>query len=91
MPATGEEAQSQRERWEGGRFRVILDQVPRLFGGILRFGRFRLIEPLLELLLLPLTFHILLLILLLIFSKGWLTAYAAGAFLLIFLHVLVAM
>jgi len=91
MPATGEEAQSQRERWEGGRFRVILDQVPRLFGGILRFGRFRLIEPLLELLLLPLTFHILLLILLLIFSKGWLAAYAAGAFLLIFLHVLVAM
>ncbi len=90
MPATGAEAQSQRERWEGGRFRVILDQVPRLLGGILQ-GRFRLIEPLLELLLLPLTFHILLLILLLILSKGWLTVYASSAFLLIFIHVIAAM
>ncbi len=91
MPATGKEAQSQRERWEGGRFRVILDQVPRLFGGMLLRGRVRLIEPLLELLLLPLTFHILLLILLLIISKGWLTVYASCAFLLIFLHVIAAM
>jgi len=91
MPATGEAAQSQRERWEGGRFQVILDQVPRLLGGILHQGRFRLIEPLLELLLLPLTFHILLLIFLLIVSKGWLTVYAFCAFLLIFLHVFVAM
>ncbi len=91
MPATGAEAQSQRERWEGGRFRVILDQVPQLLGSILRHGRFRLLEPLLELLLLPLTFHIVLLILLLILSKGWLWVYASCAFLLVFLHVIVAM
>jgi cellulose synthase/poly-beta-1,6-N-acetylglucosamine synthase-like glycosyltransferase len=90
MPASGEEARSQRERWEGGRFRVILDQVPRLLGGILS-GRLRLIEPLLELLLLPLTFHIVLLALLFIISSGWQSVYAVGAFLLIFLHVIIAM
>ena len=91
MPATGEEAQSQRERWEGGRFRVILDHAPRLFGDILRHGRLRLVEPLLELLLLPLTYHVLLLLILIFISTGWLTVYAVGALLLIFLHVVVAM
>lgn len=62
MPTGGAAAAGQRARWEGGRFRMIAEQVPGLAREVLS-GRGRLAEPLLELLLLPLAFHVLLLLL----------------------------
>jgi len=57
-------AAGQRARWEGGRFRMIREQTPGLALEVLK-GRVRLLEPLLELLLLPLAFHVFLLLCLL--------------------------
>jgi cellulose synthase/poly-beta-1,6-N-acetylglucosamine synthase-like glycosyltransferase len=60
MPAAGRGVETQRVRWEGGRLRMILQNVPKLINEILG-GRPALIEPLLDLLLLPLAFHTVLL------------------------------
>jgi cellulose synthase/poly-beta-1,6-N-acetylglucosamine synthase-like glycosyltransferase len=62
MPTSGPGVKTQRTRWEGGRFRMISRKVPLLIQEILR-GRFALIEPCLDLLLLPLAFHVTLLVL----------------------------
>lgn len=67
MPATGEGAKSQRARWEGGRFRIAIDFAPRLAKELLR-GNWRALEPLLDLLLLPLGYHMAALFLLLLAS-----------------------
>jgi cellulose synthase/poly-beta-1,6-N-acetylglucosamine synthase-like glycosyltransferase len=64
VPGQGGVAAGQRARWEGGRFRMIREQTPGLALDVLK-GRFRLLEPLLELLLLPLAFHVFLLLCLL--------------------------
>ena len=56
MPVAGDGVKTQRARWEGGRFRMIASQTPGLTGEILR-GKWRLVEPLLDLILLPLAFH----------------------------------
>ncbi len=61
MPSGKKAATSQRARWEGGRFLMMKEHVPVLLGKVLA-GRLRLVEPLLELLLLPLAFHVLLLL-----------------------------
>jgi cellulose synthase/poly-beta-1,6-N-acetylglucosamine synthase-like glycosyltransferase len=60
-PATGAVASAQRTRWEGGRFRMIKERLPTLLRGIGR-GNWRLVEPALDLLLLPLAFQVLLFI-----------------------------
>jgi cellulose synthase/poly-beta-1,6-N-acetylglucosamine synthase-like glycosyltransferase len=60
MPATKGGIETQRVRWEGGRFNMIAQNAPGLAREILK-GRFTLIEPMLDLLLLPLAFHVLLL------------------------------
>lgn len=60
IPDGDEAARVQRSRWEGGRLRMAKDWVPRLASGVAR-GRWRLLEPLLELLTLPLVYHVLLL------------------------------
>ena len=60
MPSAGRGVETQRVRWEGGRFSMIAQNAPLLFREILN-GRPALIEPLLELLLLPLAFHVVLL------------------------------
>lgn len=88
-PNQGENAAVQRTRWEGGRFRLILDHVPALFWGVLR-GQTRLLEPLAELLLLPLAYHVLLLLLTLLMPSPILHYYAAGGLLLVVAHVLIA-
>jgi len=62
MPAVGAGVKTQRARWEGGRFRMMVEKVPALSGEILK-GRVRLAEPALDLLLLPLAFHVSLLLL----------------------------
>jgi cellulose synthase/poly-beta-1,6-N-acetylglucosamine synthase-like glycosyltransferase len=60
MPATGRGVGTQRVRWEGGRLRMIVQNVPQLARDVAA-GRLSLIEPLLDLLLLPLAFHAILL------------------------------
>jgi cellulose synthase/poly-beta-1,6-N-acetylglucosamine synthase-like glycosyltransferase len=79
----------QRTRWEGGRFRLIIDHVPALFRAVLR-GQWNLLEPLAELLLLPLAYHVLLLLLTLLIPVTLLQYYAVAGLLLVFAHVLIA-
>lgn len=61
MPTGGSGAKTQRARWEGGRVRMAINSVPSLLKDVLR-GRLRMIEPLLDLLLPPLAFYLLLLL-----------------------------
>jgi cellulose synthase/poly-beta-1,6-N-acetylglucosamine synthase-like glycosyltransferase len=61
MPAAGGGVRTQRERWEGGRFRMISEKLPSLAAQTLR-GRWSLAEPALDLALLPLAFHVVLLL-----------------------------
>jgi len=56
MPIGGRGVETQRARWEGGRFRMIAQNAPALAREVLA-GRLELAEPMLELLLLPLAFH----------------------------------
>ena len=61
MPAAGPGVGTQRARWEGGRLRMAVQNVPRLAREVAG-GRLALVEPLLDLLLLPLAFHAILLV-----------------------------
>lgn len=88
-PNQGDNAAVQRTRWEGGRFRLIREHVPLLFKGVLQ-GKTRLIEPLAELLLLPLAYHLLLLLATLLIPLPLLQGYAVAALLLVVAHVLLA-
>jgi cellulose synthase/poly-beta-1,6-N-acetylglucosamine synthase-like glycosyltransferase len=60
MPVRGEGVKTQRSRWEGGRLRMLQERGPELLRGVLS-GRLIFLEPLLELLLLPLALHVTLL------------------------------
>ena len=57
LPMSQEGQRTQRARWEGGRYRMIREHVPRLLFDVMR-GRTDLIEPLGELSLLPLATHV---------------------------------
>jgi hypothetical protein len=61
MPVAGAGVKTQRTRWEGGRFRMLWEKTPRLAGKVLR-GQLTFLEPCLDLLLLPLAFHVALLL-----------------------------
>lgn len=89
MPTGGRGVATQRSRWEGGRFRMIAELSPQLLREVLR-GRLRLLEPLLELLLLPLSFHVALLLLALSTPEHAVRGYAAGALALVIIHLLAA-
>jgi cellulose synthase/poly-beta-1,6-N-acetylglucosamine synthase-like glycosyltransferase len=57
MPVKAKDVKSQRSRWEGGRLRMLMTKAPSLLQDVVA-GRMRCLEPLLELLLLPLAFHV---------------------------------
>ena len=86
MPSGGQNAVAQRARWEGGRLHTILQNVPSL-GREVAAGNWKLLEPLMELLLWPLAFHVslLLIILAIPFVPG--RIYACAALMLVILHV----
>ncbi len=67
----------------------MAEHIPSLFVGVLQ-GKARLLEPLAELLLLPLAFHLLLLLLTLVMPVAWLQFYALAALTLVAGHVLLA-
>jgi cellulose synthase/poly-beta-1,6-N-acetylglucosamine synthase-like glycosyltransferase len=88
-PAGGEAARVQRSRWEGGRLRMAREWTPKLALAVAR-GKGRLAEPLLELLTLPLAYHILLLAFALIVLPWPFRELAAAALALVAIYVLVA-
>ncbi len=89
-PTNARAMSSQRARWEGGRMRVARETIPVLLGEVLA-GRWRLLEPLLELALLPLSMHVGLLGLSLAVPWPLGRAYAAFGLGVVLLHVLTAL
>jgi len=89
MPSGGKGARSQRSRWEGGRLRMARDFVPGLAGEVVR-GRLRLLEPLLDLLLLPLALHATLLLPALAAPDPVVRTYGAVAAAAVALHIVAA-
>jgi cellulose synthase/poly-beta-1,6-N-acetylglucosamine synthase-like glycosyltransferase len=87
----GKQARTQRERWEGGRLRIMLEDAPGMAREIVAQGRVKLIEPLLELLLLPLAYHSLLLAALAAIGPEPFRLYALIGLLLVAAHVVQAM
>jgi len=61
FPVSREGAETQRDRWEGGRFLLQRRFFPRLLRSVLS-GRLRMLEPLMELMSLPLSYETLLLL-----------------------------
>jgi cellulose synthase/poly-beta-1,6-N-acetylglucosamine synthase-like glycosyltransferase len=86
MPIGGRGVSTQRARWEGGRLRTALENLPRLLGGVIS-GKSGLLEPAFELLLLPLAFHITLLGLTALMPFVLARIYALFALALVAFHV----
>lgn len=89
MPAGGSGARTQRARWEGGRLRLLAEAGPRLAVGLLG-GEFRFLEPLLDLLLLPLAFHVLGLLAMLALPLDTARTVAGVGLAVVGLHIVVA-
>lgn len=89
MPVAGPGVDTQRARWEGGRFRMIKDKAPGLLRDVLR-GDWRLAEPCLDLLLLPLAFHVSLLLLAAATPFWPVRAIAFGGLAVVALHLVTA-
>lgn len=87
MPTGDAAASTQRSRWEGGRLQMLRNHSLSLLLSVLR-GRLRLLEPLLELWLLPLAYQSLLFLALLLWP--WTPGRVVGitGLLLLTLHVL---
>lgn len=89
MPSSEGSARTQRARWEGGRNRMKREWTLRLVGAVLT-GQLRLVEPLLDLLAMPIATEVALLLAALVLPVNWLREYAVLAFLVVLLHVLTA-
>ncbi|WP_353573023.1 glycosyltransferase family 2 protein [Candidatus Albibeggiatoa sp. nov. BB20] len=90
MPIAQKGAKTQRARWEGGRFRMMREHIPSLYQAAAS-GQQRLIEPLLDLLLLPLAIHVLLLLVLILIPFLPTQLYALIALCIVFGHVFAAL
>ncbi|MDX2034424.1 MAG: glycosyltransferase family 2 protein [Blastocatellia bacterium] len=90
MPTGGRGAETQRARWEGGRFRMLAEIGPALLRDLAR-GRARMLEPLIDLLLLPLAFHVTLLLATLVIPFAPTRIFAAAGLGLVVLHILAAL
>ena len=89
MPATLKGAKTQRARWEGGRLSVMKQWAPKLLVDVLK-GRVRLIEPLLDLMALPISLEVTVLLVAACLPVAWLRLYVLGAFAVLLLHLTVA-
>lgn len=89
MPVTAKGAQAQRTRWEGGRLNMMRRWAPGLTLEIIR-GKLNLIEPLVDLLTLPIASEVVLLLIAGFMPLAWLRAYALSAFAVLIFHVTVA-
>ena len=90
IPFKGKGVITQRARWEGGRLHTLVTEGPKMLKDILS-GRFRLIGPLLDLLLMPLSFHVLLLSILLLFPSFIIKAYALTTLIIVAFHIITAL
>ncbi|UCE62864.1 MAG: glycosyltransferase [Nitrospirota bacterium] len=90
LPTNSGGATDQRARWEGGRFRLMLERIPGLLLQVFK-GQWRFVEPLFELLLLPLSFHVLLLMMALLVGPSPARWYAVTALGIVAGHVLLAL
>lgn len=90
MPVAGKGVETQRTRWEGGRFRMLAERAPSLAREVLR-GRLQFLEPLLDLLLLPLAFHVALLILAVLAPDGLVRSAGLAGLAVVGLHVIGAL
>jgi cellulose synthase/poly-beta-1,6-N-acetylglucosamine synthase-like glycosyltransferase len=89
MPVTTKVARTQRARWEGGRMRIMQRWAPELLAGVVR-GRLRQIEPLLDLLALPIASEVILLLVSACLPVLWLRLYCLAAFAVLLLHITAA-
>jgi len=93
MPGGKQGQNTQHARWQGGRLRMLIEHGPVLASKVL-WGQSRFIEPLADLLLLPLAYHVLILCMSLLLSlvqPSPVTAFVAlGSLAVIFLHIMLA-
>lgn len=89
MPVADSGQATQRARWEGGRLRMLRDHGASLLRRGLS-GQWRFFEPLLDLLLLPLAYHTVLLLALLLVPLSWARGLGLAGLAVLLLHVLVA-
>jgi hypothetical protein len=89
MPVKGKGVETQRSRWEGGRLRMMVEKSPGLLGKVLG-GRLRFTEPLLELMLLPLAFHVVLLVLAISTPWWWVRGVGLAGAAVVVLHLIAA-
>ncbi len=89
MPQQSAGASSQRARWEGGRILLRRQWTGPLLVEVLH-GRLRMLEPLLDLLCLPLAWNVILLLTSLVLPLNWLRLYAIIGLLSFVLYVVVA-
>ncbi len=85
FPHDEKTASVQRSRWEGGRFRVMINCVPTLIKDFLK-GKVFCLESLFDLLTLPLVFHVALIVLAALTSK-WGRLYSYCALCVVVFHV----
>jgi cellulose synthase/poly-beta-1,6-N-acetylglucosamine synthase-like glycosyltransferase len=90
MPVARSAAAQQRARWEGGRLRLLASGGPALAVGVLR-GQWRLLDPLLDLLLWPLAWQVSLLLLALALGAAPVQIAAGAGLAVVVLHVMVAL
>jgi len=86
MASTRTQADGQRSRWEGGRFRLAAAQLPRLAGLIMK-GQFRFFHAFMDLFVLPLALVVILLLVWL--GLAWLFVPGAVPWLVVMLAVVV--
>ena len=89
MPGSNAGSQTQRARWEGGRLLMMKAYPLRLLQEIER-GHYRLIEPLIDILSVPLAMGVLMLLLCLCVPCAWLRWYAAASLLVVLGHFVAA-
>lgn len=90
LPKSIKNISTQRSRWEGGRLKLLIDELPSCLKQVLR-GNFKMIEPCLDLMLLPLSYHAILLILLLLIPVSWGKTIAFYGLLILAMHLFVSM
>jgi cellulose synthase/poly-beta-1,6-N-acetylglucosamine synthase-like glycosyltransferase len=86
MPVRGKGVETQRSRWEGGRLRMLREKGPGLLKDVLT-GKLRCLEPLLELLLLPLAFHVMLLFVAALSPQPLIRDIAFAGFIVVAIHL----
>lgn len=89
FPLSKEGNETQRARWEGGRFLLQRQFGPKLADKIFK-GKTKLIEPFLELMTLPLSYEVIVLLLLLVIPVKVSQIYGIVGLFIIFIHLLMA-